>query len=58
MEYIRGIPDYDYEIGTLTFIRGKPKKLDSVGEDDMDASNGFEAFKGEGQSLRNAKNKK
>lgn len=53
-EYVRGIPDYDYEIGLLKFIRNsKPKKNGGDGQnasssDDID----FEAFKGEGKSLR------
>merc|ERR1712025_97108 len=53
-EYVRGIPVYDYEIGLLKFIRNsKPKKNGGDGQnasssDDID----FEAFKGEGKSLR------
>ncbi len=60
-EYVRGIPDYDYEIGTLKFIRSKPKKLAAGTADDADgggddaSKNGFEAFKGEGKNLRSRK---
>ena len=54
-EYVRGIPDYDYEIGMLKFIRSKPKKngnsSDTAKKDDDD----FEAFKGEGKSLRQSR---
>eukprot|EP00095_Tigriopus_kingsejongensis_P008870 maker-scaffold15_size728074-snap-gene-5.20 protein:Tk08870 transcript:maker-scaffold15_size728074-snap-gene-5.20-mRNA-1 annotation:"ubiquitin fusion degradation protein 1 homolog" len=58
MEYVRGIPDYDYEIGTLKFIRNsKPKKDGSNGTDE-DGKDDFEAFKGQGQSLRQAKSSK
>lgn len=39
-EYVRGIPDYDYEIGMLKFIRSKPKKngntSDTAKKDDDD----------------------
>lgn len=45
----RGIPDYDYEIGTLRFIR--TIKADDV-NDKMDDLNPFEAFTGKGQTLR------
>ena len=56
-EYVRGIPDYDYEIGLLKFIRNsKPKKNGASGGDGQTSSDGggidFEAFKGEGKSLR------
>merc|ERR1719211_957820 len=57
-EYVRGIPDYDYEIGLLKFIRNsKPKKNgngsgNAVDGNGSSSENGFEAFKGEGKSLR------
>ena len=55
-EYVRGIPDYDYVIGTLTFMRNsRPPKQDSSKNNDNAKS--FEAFKGEGKSLRQAKKK-
>uniref|UniRef100_A0A3B5KV77 Ubiquitin recognition factor in ER-associated degradation protein 1 n=2 Tax=Takifugu TaxID=31032 RepID=A0A3B5KV77_TAKRU len=47
----RGIPNYDFKIGRITFIRNskpQPKKF----VDDDDAVNKFIAFSGEGQSLR------
>ncbi|XP_059078973.1 ubiquitin recognition factor in ER-associated degradation protein 1-like isoform X2 [Tigriopus californicus] len=57
LDYVRGIPDHDYEIGTLRFIRNsKPKKDDANGK--AESKNDFEAFKGEGQSLRQAKSNK
>lgn len=44
----RGIPDHEYEIGTLKFIRtAKPV----VNEQNQVKKNLFEAFKGEGQAL-------
>ena len=56
-EYVRGIPDYDYVIGTLTFMRNsRPPKQDLSKEND--GSKSFEAFKGEGKSLRQAKGNK
>ncbi len=61
-EYVRGIPDYDYQLGSLRFIRGRPpRSAASVTEEDGAVDNGnssFKAFKGQGQSLRASKNKK
>ena len=55
-EYVRGIPDYDYEVGLLKFIRN-PKKTNGAGGSGAEPSpeNGFEAFKGEGNSLRQSR---
>ena len=53
-EYVRGIPDYDYEIGLLKFIRSKPKKNGNA-SDPAKKEDNFEAFKGAGQSLRQSK---
>jgi len=54
-EYTRGIPDYNFEVGNIKFIRNsKPKKKEAEKENE----DGFEAFKGKGQSLRQAKSKK
>lgn len=52
----RGIPNYDYKIGKITFIRtsNKTKALDN----DEDEEKTFEAFSGEGQSLRKGKSRK
>lgn len=51
----RGIPDYDYEIGTLRFIRtARPALEDSDGKNEEQ----FEAFSGEGRSLRQQKSRK
>lgn len=45
----RGIPDYDYQIGTLRFIR-TPKPIST--KDDPDKAKGsFEAFSGQGKQL-------
>ena len=58
VNYVRGIPDYDYEMGTLSFIRWKPK-VQNQEEEEEDGSGSFEAFQGEGRSLRAAaKNRK
>lgn len=53
-EYVRGIPDYDYEIGLLKFIRSKPKK-NTNGNNGDTAEDDFTAFKGEGKSLRQSR---
>ncbi|KAK6476332.1 ubiquitin recognition factor in ER-associated degradation protein 1 [Huso huso] len=47
---LKRIPNYDYKVGRITFIRNsrpQPKKVD-----DDDALSRFIAFSGEGQSLR------
>lgn len=54
--YQRGIPDYDYQIGNLKFIRAV-KKEEEKGKENLEESR-FEAFSGAGQSLRQAKNVK
>jgi len=69
-EYVRGIPDYDYKPGTLKFIRARPTiagvDLNGAnGDEDNGVSNvtnggsgggsSFEAFKGEGRSLKSKK---
>lgn len=51
--YVRGIPDYDYEIGTLRFIRNSRP----VNSREDTPEEPFQAFKGEGFTLRTAKSK-
>lgn len=46
--YVRGIPDYDYTIGTLRFIRRSTKPCR-----DSESSSQFKAFSGTGFSIRN-----
>uniref|UniRef100_A0A6I8RHQ1 Ubiquitin recognition factor in ER-associated degradation protein 1 n=1 Tax=Xenopus tropicalis TaxID=8364 RepID=A0A6I8RHQ1_XENTR len=46
----RGIPNYDFKIGTITFIRNSRPQAKKVEDDD--AVSQFIAFSGEGQSLR------
>ncbi|KAK5638507.1 hypothetical protein RI129_012802 [Pyrocoelia pectoralis] len=46
--YVRGIPDYDYQIGTLRFLRQTPKSEIDIKEENEE----FKAFSGEGFSLR------
>lgn len=46
----RGIPNYEFKIGTITFIRNSRPQVKKVEEDE--AVNRFIAFSGEGQSLR------
>ena len=58
VEYVRGIPDYDYIIGTLNFLRNSKPPKNISQDDDKSKQLGFEAFKGEGKSLRQAKGSK
>ncbi|PWA19660.1 hypothetical protein CCH79_00007024 [Gambusia affinis] len=47
----RGIPNYDFKVGRITFIRNsRPQPRRNVEDDD--AMNRFIAFSGQGQSLR------
>lgn len=48
--YVRGIPDYDYQIGTLKFIRWGGGKAST--SKDADDGNEFRAFSGTGFSLK------
>ncbi|XP_068623336.1 ubiquitin fusion degradation protein 1 homolog isoform X2 [Battus philenor] len=51
--YVRGIPDYDFVIGTLRFIRNsRPPSAKEEAPTEP-----FQAFKGEGFTLRTAKSK-
>jgi len=53
-EYTRGIPDYNFQVGNIRFIRAKkPKDGDKENVEDP-----FQAFEGKGQSLRQSKSKK
>eukprot|EP00090_Calanus_glacialis_P025801 TRINITY_DN4052_c0_g1_i1.p1 TRINITY_DN4052_c0_g1~~TRINITY_DN4052_c0_g1_i1.p1 ORF type:complete len:305 (-),score=112.12 TRINITY_DN4052_c0_g1_i1:139-1053(-) len=54
-EYTRGIPDYNFQVGNIRFIRAKKPKDN---EDKENAEDDFKAFEGKGQSLRQAKSKK
>lgn len=47
----RGIPDYDYKIGTLRFIRSPPRTT-ANGTETKDTRDPFEAFSGQGKVLR------
>jgi ubiquitin fusion degradation protein 1 len=53
-EYTRGIPDYNFEVGNIRFIRAKKKDKEGDKENEGDK---FSAFGGSGQSLRQAKKK-
>jgi len=54
-EYTRGIPDYNFQVGNIRFIRAKkPKDKD----DKENMEDPFQAFEGKGQSLRQSKSKK
>merc|ERR1719260_662476 len=50
-EYTRGIPDYNFQVGDIRFIRAKKKKTEAEKENEEE----FKAFEGTGQSLRQAK---
>ena len=51
-EYTRGIPDYNFQVGDIRFIRAKKKK-----EAEKENEEEFKAFEGTGKSLRQAKKK-
>lgn len=51
----RGIPDYDYKIGTLRFIR--TLRPAANGTDNKEVQDPFEAFSGQGKVLRERSNK-
>lgn len=52
--YVRGIPDNDYVIGTLRFIRNSRP---NANRDEIAAPKSFEPFKGEGFTLRKSRSK-
>jgi len=52
-EYTRGIPDYNFQVGDIRFIRAKKKKE----ADKENEGAKFTAFDGTGQSLRQSKKK-
>eukprot|EP00092_Neocalanus_flemingeri_P075818 GFUD01093982.1.p1 GENE.GFUD01093982.1~~GFUD01093982.1.p1 ORF type:complete len:305 (+),score=109.11 GFUD01093982.1:57-971(+) len=54
-EYTRGIPDHNFQVGNIRFIRAKKPKDKDGKENEEDP---FQAFEGKGQSLRQAKSKK
>uniref|UniRef100_A0A3Q3KKG3 Ubiquitin recognition factor in ER-associated degradation protein 1 n=1 Tax=Monopterus albus TaxID=43700 RepID=A0A3Q3KKG3_MONAL len=47
----RGIPNYEFKVGRITFIRNSRPQAKKTTDDD-DAMNRFIAFSGQGQSLR------
>jgi len=49
--YRRGIPDFDFEIGNITFLRNS-RPLSNV-NGGKNSEKGFKAFTGQGTSLRN-----
>ena len=51
----KGIPDYDYEVGFIKFWRKAPKVVNNDKEEEEES---FEAFHGDGTSLRQAKARK
>ncbi|KDR18679.1 ubiquitin recognition factor in ER-associated degradation protein 1 isoform X2 [Zootermopsis nevadensis] len=52
--YQRGVPDYNYKIGTLRFLRNSRPPL----KENKEPTEEFKAFTGEGFSLRQSKSKK
>jgi len=55
-EYVRGIPDYYFQVGTLNFIRSRaPAAVANGGKEDDKKESNFTAFQGQGKSLRQAK---
>jgi len=54
----RGIPDLNYKPGKLTFLRGARPPLKDSNRDENAAAANFEAFGGEGRTIRDKKTKK
>ncbi|KAF2353583.1 Ubiquitin fusion degradation protein Ufd1-like [Trinorchestia longiramus] len=57
VELKRGVPDYNYSAGSIKFWRRAPPPRSSTPSDKTDTDAAFDAFQGEGTSLRQAKNK-
>lgn len=51
-EYVRGIPNYNYKIGTITFNRHASIGKKTVSNEEESS---FEAFSGKGQAIRKAR---
>jgi len=57
-EYVRGIPDYDFDVNTIRFIRNSVGlKTSSNGKQDSgdDDTTDFKPFAGQGNTLRTVK---
>jgi len=54
IQQTRGIPNYDYEYGTLQFLRVPLRSMndETIGTTDKNNSNSFQPFSGEGQMLK------
>jgi ubiquitin fusion degradation protein 1 len=57
MQQTRGIPNYDYEYGTIQFLRVPLRPMNDE-TTDKNNSNTFQAFSGEGQMLKPSKNQR
>ncbi|KAA0191081.1 hypothetical protein HAZT_HAZT009422 [Hyalella azteca] len=57
VELKRGVPDYNYEAGTIKFWRRPPPRSSTPSDKTDTDGSGFDAFQGEGTSLRQAKSK-
>ncbi|CAF0740127.1 unnamed protein product [Adineta steineri] len=60
LQQTRGIPNYDYEYGTLQFIRVPLRTIndETVGTAEKNNANTFQPFSGEGQMLKQPKNQR
>ncbi|UJR31207.1 hypothetical protein I4U23_018711 [Adineta vaga] len=60
MQQARGIPNYDYEYGTIQFIRTPLRSMneETVTAGDKSSSNTFQPFSGEGQILKQPRNQR
>jgi len=56
----RGVPNYDYEYGTLQFIRVPLRSMndETVAATEKNSSNTFQPFSGEGQMLKQPRNQR
>jgi ubiquitin fusion degradation protein 1 len=60
IQQTRGIPNYDYEYGTIQFLRAPLRSIndETVGTTEKTNSNTFQPFSGEGQILKQSKNQR
>ncbi len=60
MQQTRGIPNYDYEYGTIQFLRVPLRSIndETSGTTEKNNSNTFQPFSGEGQMLKQPRNQR
>jgi hypothetical protein len=60
IQQARGVPNYDYEYGTLQFLRAPLRTIndDASGAAEKSSAISFQPFSGEGQMLKQARNQR